>query len=322
MKLTLMRYFALFVSALLLAPSGAAAQPPGPFGTDDPFTALNLLFREAYRVERERIEAELSPVVIVSGDDLTLVHRGRKVTVRVIPPAFHELKSIAHLPFTLYLRLRSLAGLPSGLADLKFLPELEAAAAKVEAAAEGVAFTPRQRIRQAEIFAASRALMTHLRHTGTISSEELQSFARAIGPRILANAHEAAELQVFATHAQMMRWKRKMSCAEWQRLKVVNRGGHQARYNNAATQYFGWLLGVRGAAWAYPGESLQVVYAEVLPPSDEALDLLAKVVLDAEASRAFFDDPLLLSEDILSHGAAHAIASFSTADRACGNAGS
>lgn len=89
-------------------------------------------------------------------------------------------------------------------------------------------------------------------------------------------------------------------------MTVVIRGTHQPRYRNVATQYFSWLLREQGQAWSYPGESIRVVYAESLGQED-VRDLLAAVIIDAEAGTAFFGDPWRLNEDLLSQGAAECI---------------
>jgi hypothetical protein len=113
----------------------------------------------------------------------------------------------------------------------------------------------------------------------------------------------------------MMKWKDTMSAAEWNRLMVVNRARHQARYRNAATQYFHWLFADSGPSWSYPGESMRVIYAESLGPTEDASDELATVLIDADASAAFFQEPWRLSEDILSSGAAECVKKLPPGDR-------
>ena len=84
---------------------------------------------------------------------------------------------------------------------------------------------------------------------------------------------------------------RSLSADEWNSLVVVNRARHQARYHNAATQYFHWLLNDSSTSWSYPGESMRVIYAESLGPQEDTSDELGTVSIDARASTAFFDDP-------------------------------
>lgn len=311
---------ATWLSALLLLTAAATAQPappPADFSAEDPLAALNRLFREAYRDERARMKGELSPVIVFAGDELTLVRDGKSEVARVLPPSFHQLKAIAHLPFALYLRLKRVADLPAGLTDLGFLADFRPTIARARQALSGLGLNARQLERQEEIFSATEALLAEVESRHTVGGAELRAFAARLGRAMLTNTHEAACLEIQGLHAQMMVWKKRMSCAEWGRLRAVNRASHQSRYSSAATQYFAWLLGGIAPPWAFPGESLRVVYAETLRPGDEARDLLATVVVDADASQAFFGDPLLLSADILSHGAANCIDTLPAEDRLC-----
>jgi hypothetical protein len=52
---------------------------------------------------------------------------------------------------------------------------------------------------------------------------------------------------------------------------------------------------------------MRVIYVEALAPGEDASDALATVLIDADASQAFFGDRWRLSEDILSNGAADCI---------------
>ena len=113
----------------------------------------------------------------------------------------------------------------------------------------------------------------------------------------------------------MMQWKGELSDDEWRQLVVVNRGTHQARYRNAATQYFHWLINDEGTSWSYPGESMRVLFVESLGKDEKTTDELATVLIDADASRAFFGDLWRLSEDVLSDGAAACIKKLHEADR-------
>jgi hypothetical protein len=68
-------------------------------------------------------------------------------------------------------------------------------------------------------------------------------------------------------------------------------------------------------SWSYPGESMRVIYVESLAPNEDASDEFATVLIDEEASMAFFEDPWRLSEDVLSNGAEECIKKLPDADR-------
>jgi hypothetical protein len=60
---------------------------------------------------------------------------------------------------------------------------------------------------------------------------------------------------------------------------------------------------------------MRVIYAESVGPQEDSSDELGTIIVDADASTAFFGDPWRLSEDVLSDGAAACIKQLSDADR-------
>lgn len=290
---------------------GAPPVPSGPLGDVDQ------LFMDSYFSRRSTVIGLTSPFVLVSGSDLTLHRQGGTENARVIPNVYHALKDVAHVPFAIYLQLSSVAGVESDLTEEQ-LNEMTLFRTRIEAARSALStgdFTPTQLSRQKQILDASDAIVSATLRDKRVDRASLSSFAKNMGPLMRLNAWEAAYVQIQGTHSQMMKWKKTMTADEWERLVVVNRGGHQARYRNAATQYFHWLLGGDSPSWSYPGESMRVIYAESLGPQEDSSDELGTIIVDADASTAFFGDPWRLSEDVLSDGAAACIKQLSDADR-------
>lgn len=175
-------------------------------------------------------------------------------------------------------------------------------------------YTADELVRPGQILDASQAIVSDTLKKKSIDRAALASFAKTMGPVMLMNASDAGCFQIQATHAQLMKWKTTVSVDEWDRLMIVNRARHQARYRNAATQYFQWLLADKGPS-GYPGEGMRVIYAESLAPNEKASDELATVLIDADASTAFFGDSWRLSEDILGAGAERCIRKLPDSDR-------
>ena len=65
----------------------------------------------------------------------------------------------------------------------------------------------------------------------------------------------------------------------------------------------------------YPGESFRVLFIESLGKDEKSRDEFATILIDANASEAFFGDPWRLSEDVLSDGAANCIKKLPEEDR-------
>jgi len=45
------------------------------------------------------------PVMLMEGDELVLLHQGRRSTAQVVPEKYHTLKAIAHIPLAIYVML-------------------------------------------------------------------------------------------------------------------------------------------------------------------------------------------------------------------------
>jgi hypothetical protein len=98
-------------------------------------------------------------------------------------------------------------------------------------------------------------------------------------------------------HAVLARWRNDLGEGRWAGLYVVICGAHQPRYREAACQYFGRLLHEAEGSAAEREDRL--VYGEGLCDDDDALDLLARHIVDQRASKLLFGDRRRLQEDLL-----------------------
>lgn len=291
-----------------------APVPQGPLGEVD------RSFLDSYCAFKPAVLSHQPPYVVVSGSSLIL-HWSAQTNKQPdkqkgIPETYHALKDVAHIPFSAYLLLLPMEkGFATIDAQKPTLALLKDRIDKAETALDPAYFSAHQIARQRQILDASVKLLDTALQAGSSSKSTLLVFAKSMGPLMLQNAWEAGCDQIKTTHAQMMVWKKKLTADEWATLVVVNRARHQARYRNAATQYFLWLFGDESPSWSYPGESLRVIYAETLGLGEDTSDELATVVIDADASEAFFGNRWRLSEDILSEGAAACVAKLPPQDR-------
>jgi hypothetical protein len=299
------------------APKGLQPIPKGPIGD------IDQLFLDSYLLRRSAVIKLTSPFIVVSGSNLILHHNDVvEPSVRVISDLYHALKDIAHVPFAIYLQLSPMAETGAELADDQ-LKEMKLFQSKSTAANDVLTtggYTPKKLERAKPILDASENIVVNTLQAKKVDKSNLAAFAKAMGPLMLSNAWDAGCAQIKGTHAQVMLWKNQMSKEEWNRLSVVNVAGHQARYRNAATQYFHWLIADKAPPWNYPGESMRVIFAETLGKGpdgkdEHAPDEMGTILVDADASNAFFGKPWRLSEDILSDGAAACIKELPSADR-------
>jgi hypothetical protein len=297
------------IAAALLAPPAVvllrarhpgqppAAQAEAAEQPDDPLAVLNRSFRTAYQRGRAETLAHAGPVILVEGDDLVLLHDGRRSQVAFMPAAYHELKAVDHVPLALYTLLAPFGdGTLSDerLADLRRFRDLVVAGRD---SLDGRGFSAPVLERQRQILAESLAFLDGVLERRQAGRDEVAAFARRLGPLLLANVDEAARLRLDALHAQTTAWRRQLADDEWRRLHVVVMGSAMPRRGQLAVQYYARLLGE-------PGEGDRIIYAEALWDEAKARDLLGTHLLDTAIGADFFGDDRRMHRDILADAAA------------------
>lgn len=262
----------------------------------DAAVELNLEFRAAYARARSQVLAKAKPVIFCDGDKLTLIADGKRTVGESMPIKYHRLKTIAHLPFMVYLTLREPSTKPfDGLSPNGF--PIETLVMKIEKELPTYDLTPEELERQKKIVADCDYVIRSVRKDEVPTHRQLIDFARKMGPLQEANAEAAAAIELDHYRKQADAWRTAMGEETWKEVSVVIGGGQMPRKRNRMTQLFAAMLGV-------PGEGKRIIYAEGLYDIDKALNLFATHHLDAESAAAFFDDPARLDEDLLSRGAA------------------
>lgn len=269
----------------------------------DALEALNNTFRVAYRGVREEAIAQTSPIIIVEGDELVLMHGGRRHAVTAVPRLYHELKAFAHVPLALYLMTRPgpdgnlIQASHAALADIL---------AKIEATQSDLNnrnYPKEIRERQELILKASQAYVKDAQKSQRVAPEARSKFARHMAPFVLANATDAAKAQIDGYHKQVFTWRDELSPADWSKLKVVVMGTQMPRQGHIAVQYFAWLLGETG-------EGKRIVYAEAIFDEQKALALLATHRIDTDIGAAFFNDERRMHRDLLADSATEILKSL------------
>jgi hypothetical protein len=215
------------------------------------------------------------------------------------------MKVVGHVPRSVWAALRpAVEGLDPGQAWRARLTELRDRAEAALGALPQAGLSPAAAERDAGLIRASIGLIDRYLVQGPPSRTELQTAARALAPAILADAAEAARLQLEALDADVRPWWAGLSEAERAATHVVVLGPKAPRADNLAYGYFVNLLG-RGEA------EHRVVYAEGVFDPEGADALLAGLVTDRRLSTDFFADERRMERDLLADGAeAHLLEMF------------
>jgi hypothetical protein len=274
---------------------------------NEPFAAANIGFHASYTRLVEQALAQLGdsvPVIVLIGDDATLLCDGGEQREQVIPARYHELKALAHLTFGVQLAL--MANGSGRLTDLTSselrekrtqMREAQAAADALLASASSPPTMTVASKAPAELLCCARTLVDRVLAEGVVDFERLQEDIRALASHALETAGLAVCIELEQLHALLGRWRNELGGRRWACLYVVICGAHQPRYREAACQYFERLLHQPEGSAAEREDRL--VYGEGLADVDAALDLLARHIVDQRASKLLFGDRRRLQEDLL-----------------------
>ena len=273
----------------------SAAEPDDSRTIPNSLAALNQEFRATYARARADVLRGTDPIVLYDGEKLVLLHDGKRQEGTRLPAVYDQLKAMSHLPFTIYLELRSQTAGPlddaarSRTANLLKLTEV------IEQDLPKYSFAPEDLPRQRRLVEVCRLLLEGVLARKTIDATELDRFAKQTGDDLNANLLAAADVEMAHYHRQLQAWN--LPDAAWQKARVVICGSQMPRRDHRVVQLLSAWLNVAG-------EGKRIVYAEGIYEEQRALNLLATHALDAESATAFFGDDARLDRDLLADGAA------------------
>ncbi len=264
--------------------------------------AFHHSYRQAIRKSHDALGQKKTPVIIVSGDQVTLFHDGVQETELIISHLYQQVKSISHLSFGVYVTLSNngLGPLDEDLrTDLAYQLELLETGLAV---LPQLAIPPQVITLQRDTLTMAAQVVGDVLQSGRVEEEQLRAFGDVSAPLYLENAALAARLELDDLHHVIRRWQEQIGPQDWRNVYVVICAAHQARYRETTKQYFQKLLHEQ----ELPGTNYEnrVIYAEHIYDTADALALLARHLLDQKISIALFGDRTRLQEDLMSDGAA------------------
>lgn len=236
----------------------AFAQEPAP----SLFNDLNVAARESYAAARSLALKSDQPVFLVT-DTVTLIRGEDLGSLPYSPPLYHYLKSLSHLPLGVF---SASVGLLENPTDQRWIERLRMLLKQVNSA-------------EADLGSASFTL-----------------YSRTLAPLLLANAADAANVQIEALDQAVHALSQKLKPGEFEKAIAVITGPKTAREGNLQFQYFVYAFGP-GSAGA------RVLYMESIFDRETALGVLRTVLNDRKASQAFFGETYRLERDLMADGA-------------------
>lgn len=264
----------------------------------DPFVSIDALFRSTYADARQHILKDTGPIIIASGEDLTLLQSGKELKSASPPSGYRALTTVSHITLTVFLLLEPYGeGVvsPDRLKKFRQLSRFAQTAKNsiTDRLADDLQLATNQKI----IIDISQDFIQKILTEKKWIAIDLSSFLEKVKPLILNNVTHAAKFRIDHFHEQITAWKKQMPPKEWDRLHVIISGPVMPRKNNLAVQYFSKLFGVRG-------EGLKITYAESVFQQKKLLQIFGTNLLDTQIGRGYFADPWRMHRDLLGNAAA------------------
>jgi hypothetical protein len=224
---------------------------------------------------------------------------GAEQREQVLPARYHELKALDYLAFGVQLIL--MANGSGRLTDVtaKELHEKRGQIQAIQPVING-SFVCASKA-PAELLCRARMLVDRVLAKGLVDFDRLQEHIHGLASHALETAQLAVCIELEQLHVLLTLWRDHVGERAWVGMYVVICGAHQARYREAACQYFGRLFHQAESSAAEREDRL--VYAEGLCDIEAALDLLARHIVDQRASNLLFGDRRRLQEDLLADAA-------------------
>ena len=260
----------------------------------DELAKLNEQFISTYNRARDHLISHLDPLIICNADNVVIIHRGKRFEEQVTPKLYHDLKSISHIPFKIYLTL---------LLDNEHLSdeihnELEQYLRELHSQRKSLEFPAEILQTQYEIIDLSIEYLQEILKTKLIDRNRLKTFCQQAHNLFSKNIDLAAKLALNMLDFKIRPWyQTQFNQTERDRLKVVITGPQTARHGYLVKSYFYALL-------HESHEGNHIIFAENIDTEQKALEVLGVWLLDAQAGQSFFNgDGERLHRDLLSDAA-------------------
>jgi hypothetical protein len=226
-------------------------------------------------------------VIMEKFSSITLFHKGAKYSIpNSIPPIYHDLKSFAHIPLTIYLLFKNSSTVTDDTLK-KYLQHLNNL--KVPDSIQSKEKDSVDRI----VSESQKLLQKEMDKKGSVDLQVLTDFCRSLAKDLDVLLNAAATAHLNKIHEIIQGWTNEHNFDRKDPLvKVLLIGPRSNRQNNLQTTYFERLLDDE--------QRRHIVYTEELFGKEEqAQSIFSKWFLDEELSTIFFNDQDRMHSELL-----------------------
>ena len=234
-----------------------------------PLMDLDTFFTRSYHDAKVSELATTGPVLIIGGDHARMYRHGAlHETTQMNFEHYHRLKSLSHIPLTLFLLLKD----PNTIDEAR-LREFHAILLTLGAE---------------DIVTASLALLG-VQTQRTVSTHELEEYVQAHLEILQTYIRQAVQSQYAQLHHVLAR----LTSSDLRDLRVIVMGPLQPRDGHIVSQF------VRQYLHLDETDRGRLLYAENMSDAEDALLLLGTILVDRHIGTQFFNDSRRLESDLL-----------------------
>jgi len=241
------------------------------------------------------------PIIIFTGDCLVFRYRGTRQSGLVIPPEYHQLKAISHLPLGIFTMVSTWQEGKLTSNNIHRLKEYDSLINVIYSEIDNYSYNSALLKVQQQILKHSQNYIQFLLAENKYEEKTRNEFSRKIEQYILDDVDESAKLELTGLHNQTQIWLKQIPIEKRQQLYVVIGSSHQARYRELSVQYFDRILNEQSDGSALSENRL--VFAESVFLESGCLSVLARHIIDQEVGLQFFGDRYRMQRDLLSDAA-------------------
>lgn len=261
-----------------------------------PFIATNRLFLKNYSAAKKELRQNLGPVIICTGDSLSLHKEGSVERHKFIGYKYTTLKQIAHITLGTYVILINHCGSELPAETRSTLESFGEAIRKAASQIETLDLSDKEKQNQKEICEKTIAFIDRTLKEGELTRNELRNYTRSVAALTLDNAYGAVGEQLSTIDGIVRKWLEQMPEEDREKLHVIIETGHMPREKQSSLQYFLFLLKEKR-----PGR--RVITMESMKNEEEGINLLLTHILDEKVAVDFYADSWRMHRDLLSDGA-------------------
>ena len=259
---------------------------------------FNKRFLNEFVEVRSRLLSSIDPLFIANRNNLTLIYHGKETMIPIFSNIYDDLKSISHIPFTIYIILFNVKSKDHDLSS-NIIIKLKSYLKDIRTIRKSLKLshlTSHMQQIQFDIIDLSINYLRSLLKSKYLKQIKLKEFCLKSRQLFQINLDQVARAQLDLLHSIVNPWYTKLfNETERQTAKVIVAGPKPVRNGFFMTLYFNTLFGLN----EQQSENNRVIFTENVLDQSTIKNILGSWLFDEYVGEAFYNDSLRLHRELM-----------------------